>query len=512
MSLIGNTTEEQIWNYLMSKINNPYGVAGLMGNMFAESGLKSTNLQNTYEKKLGMTDETYTMSVDNGDYTNFVYDKAGYGLVQWTYWSLKKYLLDFARARNKSIGDLEMQLECVCTQFKTQYTKVWSALLSATSVKGASNAVLLQFERPADQSVAVQNKRAEYGQKYYDKFAQSIKEETSMSNSPLVDCIVKSPNHSGARTHSIDRITPHCVVGQLTAESIGGCFTSSSRQASCNYGIGTEGRVVLCVDEANRSWCSSSNANDQRAVTIECASDMSEPYAMNSKVYNKLVDLCVDICKRNGKKKLIWFGNKEKTLNYSPASDEMIITVHRWFANKSCPGDWLYNRLGDLAKTVTQTLGGASATPSTPSTGSNTSFPATPFSVQVLVSDLNIRKEPKMGNNVVGQTGKGVFTITAVTDGWGKLKSGAGYIYLENSKYVTIKGSVASAPATKADSSFKVKVTASALNVRKGVGTGYGISTVVHKNEVYTIVETQGNWGKLKSGAGWICLDYTKRV
>lgn len=194
MSLIGNTTEEQIWNYLMSKINNPYGVAGLMGNMFAESGLKSTNLQNTYEKKLGMTDETYTMSVDNGDYTNFVHDKAGYGLVQWTYWSLKKYLLDFARARNKSIGDLEMQLECVCTQFKTQYTKVWSALTSATSVKGASNTVLLQFERPADQSVAVQNKRAEYGQQYYDKFCSiSSKEETNMgySRQKVVD-LVKS--------------------------------------------------------------------------------------------------------------------------------------------------------------------------------------------------------------------------------------------------------------------------------------------------------------------------------
>ena len=194
MSLIGNTTEEQIWNYLMNQINNPYGVAGLMGNMFAESGLKSTNLQNTYEKKLGMTDETYTMSVDNGDYTNFVYDKAGYGLVQWTYWNLKKYLLDFARARNKSIGDLEMQLECVCTQFKTQYTKVWSALTSATSVKGASNTVLLQFERPADQSVSVQNKRAEYGQKYYDKFCStSNKEETNMgySRQKVVD-LVKS--------------------------------------------------------------------------------------------------------------------------------------------------------------------------------------------------------------------------------------------------------------------------------------------------------------------------------
>lgn len=126
-----------------------------------------------------------------------------------------------------------------------------------------------------------------------------------MSNSKLVTCTVKSPNHSGKRTHSIDRITPHCVVGQLSAKSIGGCFTSPSRQASCNYGIGTEGGVCLIVDEANRSWCSSSGANDQRAVTIECASDKTEPYAFNSTVYNKLVDLCVDICRRNGKTKLI---------------------------------------------------------------------------------------------------------------------------------------------------------------------------------------------------------------
>ena len=113
-----------------------------------------------------------------------------------------------------------------------------------------------------------------------------------------------------------------------------GCFTSSSRQASCNYGIGKDGRISLCVEEKNRSWCSSSNANDQRAVTIECASDMSEPYAMNSAVYNSLVNLCVDICKRNGKKKLLWFADKNKTLNYAPKSNEMVLTVHRWFANK----------------------------------------------------------------------------------------------------------------------------------------------------------------------------------
>lgn len=177
-----------------------------------------------------------------------------------------------------------------------------------------------------------------------------------MSNSKLVSVTKLSPCHSGLRTHTIDRITPHCVVGQLSAESICNCFTSPSREASCNYGIGTDGRVCLVVDEQNRSWCSSSNANDQRAVTIECASGLEEPYTMNRKVYKSLVNLCVDICRRNNKTKLLWFNDKVKTLNYNPKSSEMMLTVHRWFDNKSCPGNWLYSRLGKLAKTVTKKL------------------------------------------------------------------------------------------------------------------------------------------------------------
>lgn len=184
-----------------------------------------------------------------------------------------------------------------------------------------------------------------------------------MSNSSLISYTKLSPNHSGQRTHSVDRITPHCVVGQLSCETICDCFPAG-RGASCNYGIGKDGRIALCVDEDNRSWCSSSNANDQRAITIECASDKTEPYAMTDAVYASLIDLCTDICKRHGKTKLLWFGDKNKTLNYNPAADEMIITVHRWFANKSCPGDWLYNRLGDLATKVTARLGGATSNPS----------------------------------------------------------------------------------------------------------------------------------------------------
>ena len=271
------------------------------------------------------------------------------------------------------------------------------------------------------------------------------------TNSPLAAYTNLSPNHSGLRTHSIDRITPHCVVGQLSAESICGCFTSTSRQASCNYGIGKDGRVSLCVEEKNRSWCSSSAANDQRAITIECARDLTHPYAMNSAVYTSLIELCTDICKRNGKAKLLWLGDKNKTLNYAPAPDEMVLTVHRWFANKSCPGDWLYNRLGDLASKVTAKLGGTSTAAPAESTATETasSFPVVPFTVKVLVDDLNYRSEPSMRGAIKGQTGKGVFTITAVSDGWGKLKSGAGWIYLENPSYCTVLGSTSNSGTTE---------------------------------------------------------------
>lgn len=176
------------------------------------------------------------------------------------------------------------------------------------------------------------------------------------TNSKLVSYTKLSPNHSGQRTHAIDRITPHCVVGQCSVETLGEVFYPSSRQASCQYGIGPDGRVGMYCEEKNRSWCSSSRDNDQRAVTIECASDATEPYTMNSTVYAKLVELCTDICQRNGKKKLLWLADKDKTLNYNPKADEMVLTVHRWFANKSCPGNWLYARLGDLAEKVTANL------------------------------------------------------------------------------------------------------------------------------------------------------------
>lgn len=534
MALKGTTNEERIWNFCIGKGMSKCGAAGLMGNIYAESGLVPTNLQNSFEKKLGYTDAAYTAAVDNGSYKNFVRDSAGYGLCQWTYWSRKQALLAFCQSKGTSIGDLEMQLEFMYKELSENYGTVISELRSATSVLQASNAVLLKYERPADQSSAVQRRRASCGQVYYDKFAsKTTKPEggktMGYTNSSLVDCVVKSPNHSGRRTHSIDRLTPHCVVGQLSAESIGSCFTSSSVQASCNYGIGKDGRVVLCVDEANRSWCSSSNANDQRAITIECASGMKEPYEMNNTVYEKLIKLCADICRRNGKTKVVWKGSKSASLAYEPKSNEMVLTAHRFFANKSCPGDWLYSRYSDLANRINALLGSgttASGGNSNDSTNTsapskpNTNFPKVPFTVNVIVSDLNIRKAPN--GDIVGKTGKGVFTITSVKNGWGKLKSGAGWIYLANADYCTIGSSVSgtsSKPSTNVSKvPYKVRVDASDLRIRSGAGTNYPTTGEYTGKGTFTIIEEKAGtgstkgWGKLKSGAGWISLDYCVKL
>jgi len=167
------TVEKTIWDFLMDKIGNPYGVAGLMGNLYAESALQPTNLQNSYEKKLGYTDASYTSAVDNGSYTNFVRDSAGYGLAQWTYWSRKQNLLEYAQGKKKSIGDLTTQLEFLYKELSESYKSVLTTLKNAKNIRTASDAVLTKFERPANQSESVKVKRTSYGQKYYDKYAST---------------------------------------------------------------------------------------------------------------------------------------------------------------------------------------------------------------------------------------------------------------------------------------------------------------------------------------------------
>ena len=309
------------------------------------------------------------------------------------------------------------------------------------------------------------------------------------TNSPLVSYTKLSPNHSGQRTHGIDRITPHCVVGQCSVETLGNIFLPTSRQASSNYGIGVDGRVGMYVEEKNRSWCSSSAANDQRAVTIECASDSAEPYAFKNIVYRTLIKLCVDICKRNGKTKLLWLGDKTKTLNYTPKSNEMVLTVHRWFANKSCPGNWMYSRMGDLAEKVTAALGDTATTPKQL------------YRVRKTWSD--------------SKSQKGAYKILANAKACADKNPGYSVFDTDGNAVYTSETGSAGVPG---DATFKVRVSVPDLNIRSGPGTNYAATGRFTGVGVFTITAVQSGqgsssgWGKLKSGAGWIALDYAKRV
>lgn len=262
-----------------------------------------------------------------------------------------------------------------------------------------------------------------------------------MSNSPLATYTRITKNKTSPRNHAIDTITIHCIVGQWTAKQ--GCdyFATTDRQCSANYVVGKDGSIGLSVDEKDRSWCSSNGTNDNRAITIEVASDTTHPYAVTAKAYAALLDLVTDICKRNGIKKLVWSTNKNDRVNHRNGCN---MTVHRDFANKACPGEYLYSRHGEIAAEVNRRLqdasngGGVVVTPPAAEkpTGGTTGATVTPYLVRVKIANLNIRKGPGTNYGATGYIRPGIYTIVAESTGkgaakWGKLKSGAGWISLD---------------------------------------------------------------------------------
>lgn len=186
------------------------------------------------------------------------------------------------------------------------------------------------------------------------------REVLKLSNSKLISYTKISPNRTSPRNHKIDTVTIHCVVGQCSVETLGNIFAPTSRQASCNYGIGADGRIGMYCEEKDRSWCSSNAANDNRAITIEVASDTKHPYAVNAKAYAALIDLLVDICKRNGIPRLVWSTSKADRVNHKNGCN---MTVHRDYANKSCPGEYLYSRHAQIAAEVNKRLGSTDTRP-----------------------------------------------------------------------------------------------------------------------------------------------------
>lgn len=254
-----------------------------------------------------------------------------------------------------------------------------------------------------------------------------------MSNSSLVSYTKLSPNKSSRNGNKIKKITPHHMAGILSAKECGDIFAPSARQASSNYGIGKDGEIGLYVDESERAWTSSNAANDRQAVTIEVSNDqIGGAWHVSDKCWNTLVDLCVDICKRNGIPKLIWTGDSSGTL-----------TCHRMFAATSCPGDYLWNRMQELADTVNAKLIGAAApspSPSQPSTstpsGTTSNFGGT---YRCTVNGLRIRTAPGLNSDVVGQYNKGE---TVNLDDWYTIKDGWVWgrytAYSGNVRYVAV--------------------------------------------------------------------------
>ena len=268
------------------------------------------------------------------------------------------------------------------------------------------------------------------------------------TNSSLVNYTRLSPNHSGKRNHTIDTISIHCVVGQCSVETLGYIFADPNKQASSNYGIGYDGKIGMYVEEKNRSWCTSSSSNDNRAITIEVASDTYEPYRVNDVAYKSLVKLLVDICKRNKIKKLLWKADK----SLIGQVDKQNMTVHRWFANKSCPGDYLYNLHYQIADEVNRQLGTGSQTTSTAKNKSVeiyqiNSSAKVDFAVKVTASNgLNIRQGAGTKYKVLGAVPENtVLKVTRQTSGngykWGLVTYGyvTGWIALDYTDKVTIE-------------------------------------------------------------------------
>ena len=513
MSLTGKTIEEQIWNYLLNKINNKYGVAGLMGNIYAESGLIPTNLQNTYERKLGYTDQTYTTAVDNGSYTNFVKDSAGYGLCQWTYWSRKQNLQNFAKQQKKSIGDLEMQLDFLMTELNSSsYKNVLNVLKNAKTVDEASNAVLLQFERPTNQSVENQKKRASYGQIYYNKYANnSAKQVVQAQPVPAaeknneINIIQKTSYHNTTKklNRKIQYIVLHYTAGvsskQGRAIACANGFSTTARDASADFIVDDVDKIQYNPDPAN----------------YYCWSVGGSKY---TKMNTSLSGACYGRCMNNNSISIEMCSNKKDTSTLSVTDDDWYLTdatvqnaveltkylmqvynidinhviMHHMVTGKVCPQPWCKNEAA-LAN-WRQFLAKVAGTPDIIPT------PVQPIEHQVKVTanSLNIRKGPSTSYAIVGSLKKNaITTIVEEQNGWGRIKNSQGWICL---KYTTT------------NLSYKAKVAASVLNIRKGPGTNYAIVGSTRRGDTVTIIEEQNGFGKLNTNIGWVSLTYIQKI
>lgn len=315
-----------------------------------------------------------------------------------------------------------------------------------------------------------------------------------MSNSSLVSCTILSKNNYGKRNHAIDTITIHCMAGQLSAESCGRWFQNATN-ASSNYGVGPDGRIGLYVEEQKGAWCSSNKANDMRSVTIEVASDPKPPYAVTDKALEATINLCADICRRNGIKALVWSTSKADRVNHRNGCN---MTVHRDYSPKSCPGDYLYARMGQIASAVNARLGD----------GGNKTYCGTGIGAGTAKEDMAVRDASSTKGAKIGEVRKGqkVEILSVLKNGWLKVVwpgSAKGYAYTSNAGGGYYAVDIPGAAKTGTVSNCW------ALNVRNAPN-GSVIGTL-SKGQQVTYTEARNGWLHITSPRdGWVSGAYIR--
>ena len=513
-----------IWDFLKKKGFNDFGIAGLMGNLYAESGLRPSNLQNTYEKSLKMTDAEYVAAVDSGTYTNFIKDAAGFGLAQWTYWSRKQNLLEFAQKQKKSIGDLQMQLEFLYQELQS-YKSVFNTLKTAGTVLEASNAVLLQYERPDDQSISVQTKRAEFGQKYYDSYADKKSAQNSNEEVAELKLIEAYATKNPCYTANVNKVDSRYTKFQengpegLMLHSVG-CpqpsasvfvknWNKESYDRACVHAFidANTGEVYQLLPWNFRGWHGGGSSNNTHVGVEMCepscikytsgasftCSDLEKAKKAVKTTYDAAVQLFAMLC---------------KLYNLNPLADGVIVShaegYKRGIASNHGDPEHLWRQLGmdytmnTFRNDVKKAIGSAT------------------------VPEKEDKEEAKAPEKPVTNT-----ELYRVRKTWEDAKSQIGaYRILDNAKKACksgykvfdSKGNVVYPEEVEEEFPYRVKVLVAALNYRSGPGTNYPVRGTIRDQGIYTIVDSSKGsgankgWGKLKSGAGWISMDYVKKM
>ena len=562
MSFNNSDNEKKIWNYFKSKDLNDYGIAGLMGNLYAESALNSKNMQNSYEKKTGYNDDTYTDAVDDGTYVNFINDKIGYGICQWTYHSRKKSLYEYAKSVNKSIGNIEMQLDFLYKELNESFKSVLYVLKTATSVLQASNAVLLHYEKPADQSVTTQNKRASYGQVYYDKYAASSsnnignivtkegesKMKYNASNKPLVCMQTNNKCYKNTKTMEVKGVLWHSTgcdnptlkryvqpsdnaadkeywLNLLGKNKYNNDWNHTDRQAGMNCWIGqlADGTVatVQTMPWNYRPWGCGSGKNgscNNTHIQFEIAEDSMYDKEYFDKVYKEACEITAYLCNMfnldphgttitNGIKTPVILCHAD---SYNLGLGNNHGDIYTWF-NKH--GKDMNDVRNDVASLMGKSIN-ISTAPTVSAPSENIAF--IPYNVKITANVLNVRSGAGTNYSIIGTLKKDkIVTVIDKQNDWVKISDG--WISASYVEKILDVSSSDKAIHTSNFTPYKIKVMVDELNIRKGAGTNYDINGVIKDKGIYTIIdEADGKgatkWLKLKSGAGYIASDYTTKI